>query len=416
MKILFMHQNFPGQYRHLARLFAADPDNDVRCVTKPRTAEIPGVRKHTYKLHREPQKGIHHYIAGLESQVLHGQAAARVLSALKKAGYTPDIVCAHPGWGEALYVKDIFPSAPLLSFFEFYYRASGSDIGFDPNTEVTPDDLCRIRTKNTNNLLSLEACDAGVSPTRWQRKQFPKEFLYKIARIHDGINTEVAVPNPKARLELPNGEAVTRDDEVITYVVRNLEPYRGFPVFMHAVEEICRRRPNCRIVIVGGDGVSYGRRLPKGQTYRAKLLSEVTIDPERVHFLGWIPYERFITVIQVSAVHVYLTYPFVLSWSMLEAMSAGCLVVGSDTPPVTEVIEDGKTGLLVDFFSPKDIADRVIEVLDHKDRMADIRAAARRTIRARYDLSKCVKRHVKLIQDLADGKLPSPKKPAASRV
>ncbi|MFZ0692575.1 MAG: glycosyltransferase family 4 protein [Alphaproteobacteria bacterium] len=407
MKIIFIHQNIPGQYKHLARVFGADPKNEVYFVSKPKAVEIPGVKKLGYKLHRELHKNIHHYVAPLESAVLFGQAVARLLVDLKKKGFTPDVICAHPGWGEALYVKDVYPTVPLLSYFEFYYRSSGSDVGFDPQYEVKLDDFCRIRTKNTNNLLSLESCDAGISPTRWQRKQFPAEYLYKIALLHDGIDTGVCIPDKDARLELPNGKVLTRNDEVVTYIARNLEPYRGFHIFMRAVEEICRRRPKTQIVIVGGDAVSYGRRLPKGETYRAKALSEVKIDPARVHFLGYVPYEKFLKVVQVSSAHIYLTYPFVLSWSMLEAMAMGALVIGSDTPPVTEVLSDGKNGLLVDFFSPKDIADRVDQVLGHKDKMASLRRQARETILERYELSDCLKRQVKLIKSLAGGKLPT---------
>ena len=407
MKIVFMHQNIPGQYKHLARLFGADPKNEVYFITKPKAVEIPGVTKVTYKLHREPQKTTHHYIAPLENAVLFGQAAARALLEMKKKGFTPDVICAHPGWGEALYVKDVYPDVPLLNYFEFYYRASGSDVGFDPEVKIELNDYCRIRTKNTNNLLSLESCDAGVSPTRWQRKQFPKEYLYKISLIHDGIDTQIAVPDKDATVQLPNGKVLKRSDEVVTYVARNLEPYRGFPVFMLAIPEICRLRPNAQIVIVGGDGVSYGRKLPKNETYRAKMLAEVKVDPARVHFVGYLPYDKFLKVLQVSSAHIYLTYPFVLSWSMLESMSAGCLVIGSDTPPVTEVIADGKNGLLVDFFSSKQIAERIDEVLSHKDRMAHIRRAARETILERYELNNCLKKQIKLIRTLAGGKLPT---------
>jgi glycosyltransferase involved in cell wall biosynthesis len=412
MKILFMHQNFPGQFKHLARHFAVDAQNEVLFITRPKAVEIPGVTKHAYKLHRKPRRDIHHYVSHLESSVLYGQAAGRVMLSLKNKGYVPDVIVAHPGWGESLYTKDIYPDVPLLNYCEFYYLSSGSDVGFDPEIEVTVNDFCRIRTKNANNLLSLEACDAGLSPTKWQRDQFPREYAYKIALIHDGINTDVASPDPKAALQLPNGKTVTRKDEVVTYIARNLEPYRGFPVFMRAAEEICRRRPNCQIIVVGGDGVSYGRRPPKGQTYRSMALNEVTIDPERVHFLGWLAYERFLKVVQASSVHVYLTFPFVLSWSMLEMMSAEGLVIASATPPVTEIIEEGKNGLLFDFFDHKAIADRVDEVLDHKTQMAQIRKRARKTILERYELSACMKKQIELIQDLANGNRPSQEKPA----
>jgi glycosyltransferase involved in cell wall biosynthesis len=415
MRVLFIHQNCPGQYKHLSRVLAAEPENEVVFITQPGKPDVPGVRKVEYKAKREPARSTHYYIRNLETGVLNGQAVARAAVGLKKRGFVPDIVCAHPGWGESLYIKDIYPDAPLLNYFEFYYKSVGSDVDFDPAREATLDDLCRVRTKNCVNLLSLEACDRGISPTRWQRAQFPKEFINRIAVIHDGVDMEAACPKANAALELPNGTTLTRDDEVVTYVARNLEPYRGFPTFMHMLEESCRRRPNCHYVVLGGDGVSYGAKLPEGKTYREEMLSKVTIDPERVHFMGRIPYNKYMQVLQVSSVHVYLTYPFVLSWSMLEAMAAGCLVVASETPPVTEVIEEGRNGLLVDFFAPKQIADRVDEVFAHKDGMAEIRARARKTVRERYELQRCLQRQLRLINDIyaRQGGAGSGTKPAA---
>lgn len=404
MRVLFIHQNCPGQYRHLAPRLASQPQNKVVFITQPGKPSIPGVTKIEYKPTRQPSRQTHSYIRNLEAAILNGQAVARAALALKKRGFTPDLVCAHPGWGESLYIKDVYPTTPLLIYCEFYYRPSGSDVDFDPARKVTLDDSCRVRTKNAVNLLSLESCDRGISPTRWQRAQFPKEFIDRIAVIHDGIDTNAASPNPDATFTVPGGLTLTRRDEVVTYVARNLEPYRGFPSFMRALAESCRRRPHCHFLIVGGDGVSYGARLPDGKSYRQKMIEEVAIDPERVHFLGKLPYTKYLSVLHVSSAHVYLTYPFVLSWSMLEAMSAECLVIASDTAPVTEVITDGRNGLLVDFFSPIAIADRVDEVLDHKDRMGEIRRRARQTILERYDLANCLRRQLRLMADLLGGK------------
>jgi len=339
--------------------------------------------------------------------VLHGQAVARALIALKEKGWKPDIICAHPGWGEALFVKDVFPDVPLLAFFEFFYHAEGADCGFDPMYPNTMDDYFRLRMKNTVNLLSLDSCDWGMSPTFWQREVHPAVYQPKISVTHDGVDTALLTPKPDIRVTLPNGVTLGRDDEVITYVSRNLEPYRGFHVYMKALEEMCRRRPKAHFLMVGGDDVSYGRRLPDGKTYREELLKEVKIDPDRVHFLGRIPYSSFVKVLQLSSAHVYLTYPFVLSWSMLEAMSAGCLVIGSSTRPVMEAIEDGRNGLLVDFFSATGIADAVDRVLDHPDRMADLRRAARQSIIDRYDLhSICLPAQLGLIETLIAGRKP----------
>ncbi len=416
MRLLFLHQNCPGQYKRLAPLMARTAGSQVVFITQPGKPDLPGVTKVEYKLARKPSKETHRYLRGFEDAVLHGQAVARAAISLRERGFRPDVICAHPSWGEALYVKDVFPRAKLIMFCEFYYRAEGSDVGFDPPRSPTVDDRCRVRTKNATHLLTLEQSNAGVAPTRWQRDQFPPEFLPRISVIHDGIDTAGVAPDPTATLELPDGRVLRASDEVVTYVARNLEPYRGFHIFMRALEESCRRRPNAHYIIVGGDGVSYGSALPDGQTYRAKLLSEVKIDERRVHFLGRLPYDRFLRVLQVSGAHVYLTYPFVLSWSMLEAMSAGCVVIGSATPPVEEVIEDGRNGLLVDFFSAEQIADRIDEVLAHKDRLADLRRQARKTVIERYELARCLQRHARLIRQVAAGaRVPASAAPAAAR-
>lgn len=398
MNVLFIHQNFPGQFRHLAGHLAADQQNRVVAICQPHAPRhplVPGTI--TYVPARRPGPGAHHYLRGMEDGVLNGQAVAKVLLKLKKAGFTPDIVIAHPGWGEALYVKDVFPHTALLSLFEFFYHADGVDANFDPEYPLSLDGRARIRTRNALHLLNLAACDAGVSPTHWQKSLHPAEFHPAISVIHEGIDTRTAAPNPRQTFALPTGKVLTHADEVITYVSRNLEPYRGFHQFLRAVEEICKRRPNAEIVIVGGDDVSYGQRLPEGQTYRQKLLQEVSVDTDRVHFLGKIPYARYLALLQVSSAHVYLTVPFVLSWSMLEAMSAGCLVIGSDTAPVREALRHGENGLLVDFFSPTQIADCVDEVLLHPDRMQFIRDAARKSIVERYDMTEALQQYGRLI-------------------
>jgi len=407
MKLLFLHQNFPGQWKHLASHYGADPKNEVKFVTTRGEVTIPGVERVIYKLHRKSSGQIHPYSRSLENAVLYGQGAARALLALKQRGFRPDIIIGHSGWGETLYAKDVYPDVPLLIYSEFYYNAEGSDVGFDPEFQKRElDDVLRTRTRNAPFLLNLVASDWGLTPTRWQWHQHPQIFRNRISVIHEGVDTHHVQPNPQARLLLPTGQTLQRDDEVITYVGRNLEPYRGFHIFMRALPHLLKRRPNAQVVIVGADGVSYGNALPNGQTYRQRMLDEVSkmpgYDAGRVHFLGRLPYNQYLTMLQVSSAHVYLTYPFVLSWSMLEAMAAGCAVVGSATPPVQEVIKDGENGLLVDFFSPERIADRVGEVLDHPDRMQALRQAARRTVVEGFDLRRvCLPAQVRLVGMIA---------------
>ena len=407
MKILFLHPNFPAQFRHVATALAQDPNNQVVFATKFENPEwqIPGVRKVVFKPSRDPRPETHHYVRFLESGVLHGQAVFRVAEQLKAEGFVPDIVYGHSGWGPTLFVKDAFPNAQLLCYFEWFYHSIGSDADFDPADPLTVDDMARIRVKNAPILIDLYSCDWGISPTRWQQSQFPKEFHSKISVLHDGVDTDYFKPNPDAKLILPNLD-LSEVDEIVTYVGRGMEPYRGFPEFIESLAYLQERRPNCHVVIVGSDRVCYGKALPNGETYKDHMLKKVPLDLSRVHFLGTLPYGLYLKVIQASSVHVYLTRPFVLSWSMIEAMSTGCLVLGSATAPVQEVIRDGENGLLVDFFSPKQIADRIGEVLDHPTRMAEIRQKARQTALEQYSHERLLPRHLQLIQAVANRSLP----------
>jgi glycosyltransferase involved in cell wall biosynthesis len=401
VRYLFVHQNFPGQYKHLAAHMAAG-GHEVAFITQRRDRQIPGVRNVVYKPARDATKGVHHYIADFERAVITGQGAFRAAQALKAAGFKPDIVLGNPAWGEMLFLKEVFPEAPMLGLFEFFYRFRGQDVGFDPESPVTLNDAPRVRAKNSTLLISLDACDAGVCPTRWQHSTFPRRYREMLSVVHEGIDTERLVPDPAAELVIAEKNLrLTREDEVVTYITRNLEPYRGFHVFMRALPEILRRRPGAQVLIVGGDNVSYSKRLPPGETYREKMLAELgdSIDRSRVHFAGYLPYEQYMAAVRVSSVHVYLTYPFVLSWSMLEAMSMGALVIGSRTPPVEEVIADGDNGLLVDFFSTAGIAERVEEALSDPGRMSAIRARARQTVVERYDLrSRCLPEQLALVE------------------
>lgn len=408
MKILFMHPNMPGQYKHLCRAYAANPDHTVVFITKPKSFDIPGVHKVEYRVQREPSPHAHRYMHGIERGILQGQEVWRMCKKLKdEEGFIPDIVCTHPGWGDALYVKDIFPHTRVLSFFEFYYRSHGADVSFDPQETSSFDDDARVRTKNIINLLSLESADWGISPTIWQQSLHPPEFLPKISVLHDGIDTEVAKPDPEASFEI-NGHMFRPGDEVVTYIARNFEPYRGFPTFMRAAEIILRERPNCHIIAVGADEVSYGKRLAKDQTWRRIMMQEVKLDESRIHWPGTVSYANLIKLFQVSAAHIYLTYPFVLSWSSMEAMACGCAMVSSRTSPVMEVMQHEKNALLADFFSHTEVAANVLRILESPDRMQELRTHARQTILDHYALQDLLPLHMSLIDDLAAGRVPPP--------
>lgn len=403
MRVMFIHQNFPGQFRHIASHWASDPSNQVLSIAQKHAPGLASVPSTIYGRTREVQPGTHHYLIGLEQAVLNAQGVSRVCMQLKQKGFVPDVVIGHTGWGETLYIKDIFPETKLINYFEFFYRATGADTNFDPEYPSTADDYLRIRTKNTANLLSLDGCDAGVSPTGWQHSTYPREYTSKISVIHEGIDTDIVKPDAAAQFVLEDGRVLTKADEVITYVARNLEPYRGFHIFMRAVEKICQRRPNAHILIAGEDGVSYGKRLPDGKTYRQQLLEEVELNSSRVHFLGRLPYESYLKVLQISSVHVYLTVPFVLSWSMMEAMSAACVVLGSNTQPVTELIQDQHNGLLTDFFSPDQVAEKIDMVFSHPERMTGLGIKARETILQTYTIKHSIQNYEKMLKRLGVG-------------
>jgi glycosyltransferase involved in cell wall biosynthesis len=405
MKVLIVHQNFPGQYLHVARYLGANPGNQVVFITQRRDGELPGVKKVVYRPRRMITPQVHHYLRESEAAVLNAQEVARVAMDLRQGGFVPDVMLGHNGWGEIWYLRDIFPRAPLIGYFEFFYRLNGADVGFDPADPIAPDTAPRLRTKNLGNLLALDTADLGQCPTQWQKSGYPRRYHPMLHVIHEGIDTKQVIPDPGARLRIPNTEIeLAAGDEIVTYVARNLEPYRGFTTFMRSLPKILSSRPKARIIIVGGDGVSYGAATKDGKTYRQRMLDELkdALDLTRVHFLGKVPYATFLKVLQVSRVHIYLTYPFVLSWSMLEAMSAGCLVIGSRTQPVEEVIRDCGNGLLVDFFSPQEVADRAIEALEDRRGHDSMRQNARQTIVDEYDLrSKCLPAYLRLLHTVA---------------
>lgn len=448
MKVLFVHQNFPGQYLHLAQVLARDPANEVVFLTQRK--EMPpmkGVRKIVYQPSRKVTPNIHHYLRDHEAGILNAQAVVRAAMDLKRSGFVPDVMLGHNGWGEIWYLKDVFPASPLIGYFEFFYQAIGADAGFDPSDPPTADTFPRIRTKNIGNLLGLDAADFGQTPTRWQHSTYPELYQPRIKILHEGIDTSLAKPNPEAVFEVPVMSAATpaipkqslregeeskgsesvsvnepaslsggnpsaglrlkAGDEVLTYVARNLEPYRGFPSFMRSLPKILEARPEAQVLIVGGDDISYGGRLPEGSSYKQRMLKELegALDLSRIHFLGKLPYLQYLKVLQVSRVHVYLTYPFVLSWSALEAMATGCLLVASKTQPVEEVITNNENGLLVDFFKPEEIAEKVIEALKNPQDYTNIRNRARQTAIERFDLeTKCLPEQMDFVAEVAGKK------------
>ncbi|OGI04844.1 MAG: glycosyl transferase family 1 [Candidatus Melainabacteria bacterium GWF2_37_15] len=391
MKILFLHRNFPAQFRHLAGYLAQDKNNQVVFLTNRKDSpELPGVHKVLYGLHREVRPETHHYLRFTEESVLHGQGALRSAMNLRNQGFIPDVIIGH-SWGPVSFMKEVFPESKIIAHIEWFYNSDNSDIDFISPPQV--DTRAKTRYKNSHLLVDLYTCDKAITPTQWQLTQIPKEFHSKTSVIHEGIDTNYFKPDDNAVF---NG--FSKKDEIITYATRGMEPYRGFPQFMEAVSIIQKRRPNAHIIIAGEDRVCYGAKLPEGQTFKKLMLEKYDYDMNRLHFTGSLPYSEYLKLLQISSAHVYLTYPFVLSWSMLEAMACGCTVLASSTPPVLEVIKDEVNGLLFNFSNINEIAEKVDFVLDNKGLLDHLKTNARKTIVENYNLAQMIEKQVELLQ------------------
>lgn len=408
MKILVFHQNFPGQFKSLAPSLALR-GHEVVCIGDEknighRADKWPNFLKVLpYKTPMGAGKNTHHYLQHTEACIRRGQAVFRHLIALKKKGFVPDVCIGHTGWGESLYIKQVFPKTKIIGFFEFFYRAVGQDVGFDPEFPVEDDDYLKIPTRNAINYLSLDGVDHCLSPTHWQASSYPYEFRRKMSVIFDGVDTELL--KPQSEIEVKFGDEVYKSGEkILTFVNRNLEPYRGYHVFVRALPDILKKSPDARVLIVGNDDVSYGKPNKDGVKWKDYFYNEIKelVPEERIRFTGRIDYADFIKVLQISTAHVYLTYPFVQSWSMLEAMAIGCNVIASDTPPCREFIRHGYNGQLFNFFDQKKLIAQVVDSLNNPDTYNDIRVRAREHVVTNYDLrNKCLSSQIDLIEKIS---------------
>ena len=409
MNILFIHQNFPGQFKFLApALVKLGHHVTAMSIKKCNPADWPGIDLVHYTANRRSTQGVHAWVANLETKVIRGEACFHAALKMHAEGYMPDVIVAHPSWGESLFLREVWPQSRIGIYAEFYYHAQGADVGFDPEfLSNDPGEACRIKLMNVNHQLQFEEAIAAISPTKWQASTFPVWFRKKITIIHDGIDTELLKPNPQITFQLNKTLKLTRQDEVVTFVSRNLEPYRGYHIFMRALPEIIKQRPNAHILIVGGDGVSYGQPSKDGLKWKDIFANEIrplisANDQQRVHFLGNIAYKSFIGILQLSTVHVYLTYPFVLSWSLLESMSVGGVIVASNTAPLHEVIQHDENGRLVDFFDATGLAAEVCDLLQDKTARERLSMHARSSIQNHYDLKKiCLPKQIKWVESLA---------------
>lgn len=404
MKILFVHQNFPGQFKHLAPTLAADGKNEVVAFTMNAYKDPANlIKTYHYNAQRGTSHTTHPWVTDFEAKIIRGDAALDAALKLKKTGFYPDVIYAHPGWGESLFLKDVWPNSKLVIYCEFYYHHEGADVGFDPEFSTNdPKFPSRLSLKNLNYLIHMQFADLGIAPTNWQKSTYPSFFQEKIKVIHDGIDTEKLCPNRETTIVL-NGQTFNQQSELITFVNRNLEPYRGYHSFMRAIPKIQKQNPRAHILIIGGNDTSYGASPAGNKTWKQIFIDEMSqkIDFSKIHFVGNLPYEQYLGVMKASSCHVYLTYPFVLSWSLLESMSCAGLIVASNTKPLLEVIKDKENGYLTNFFDYDDIAEKVTHCLKNQKNLENIRQNSRQTIIKNYDLRTiCLPQQISAIKEI----------------
>ena len=401
MNILIAHNNFPGQFHRLAIELAADPNNKVVFLSHYRRGDVsvPGVDWRQVPIPQEektdniPRKKYLDILA-------RGERFADSMVALSKEGFKPDVIYGHVGFGVCIYAPDIFPDAAQMGFFEWFY-SDGADVKFFARGNPVPlSTKAENRQCNMCALTALNDCVLGITPTQWQYEQHPLPYKNKLHVLHDGVDTDFFSPNKTKGVKLKALD-LSHAEEIVTYATRGLEPYRGFHTFYRAIPAVLEARPKAHVVIMADDRAPYGGPRKDGKTWKQILQAEVKVDESRVHFLPFQPYPEYRALLRASDCHVYLTAPFVLSWSMLEALSMGCVVIGSDTEPVREVLRDGVNGFLTDFWDPKQLASKIIAVLQQPDRLVPIRRNARQTILDKYDLRKLLPKHVALVKACA---------------
>lgn len=403
MRVLFVHNNFPGQYRRIVEYLRAFPEYKLHAATLNTNKQLASYVAARYKPHREVTKDIHPSLVTTERAVILGQAAYGSLLNAKKRGLKPDIILSHSGWGASMFLRDLFPDAKLLTYYEWYYHCHGSDGEFFRDEPYGPNDELRMRMKNTSILHDLAAMDWGQCPTVFQHSKFPAIFRKNISILHDGVDVDFFSPASGASVKVGDGKTLTEDDEVITYVARGMEEYRGFPQFMEAVSILQKQRPNLHVVVLGNDRVAYGAERKDGKTFKEWALETYEYDHDRLHLMGLQPLEVFRDLMRITKAHVYLTAPFVLSWSLMEAMSTGALIVGSDTEPLQEMLTHGENGLLVPFFEVDKQVAQLNQVLDGKEDYSELRTNARSTIISSYAKKDLLPKYKQLIETVANG-------------
>ena len=402
--LLFVHNNFPAQFRDLAQTLVARgvPCAAIGSETAP---GVQGVRIGRYSLPRGTTAGMFSLAVRAEADLIRGRAALEMARALKEQGFDPAVIVAHSGWGEAIFLDEVFPHARRVMFSEFFYRGRGLDIGFDTEFFAHSDEAVLLgKAKNAVMALSLTDADIIVAPTAFQADALPTIFQPRVRIIHEGVDVDAILPGAAEPFTLPDGRVIAPGTPLITHINNNLEPLRGLHILARALPRLMAEVPQAEVVIFGQESPRpYGGSAPDGRTWREVCFEGLSIDPARLHMMGRAPHAQMLAALRRSTAHVYYTYPFVLSWSLIEAMASGCYVIGSDTAPVRDAITNGVNGKLLDFFDVETLSQSLIDACRDPAAAAPLRAAARATAVAKFSSRAGKAAWLGLLSDLGVG-------------
>jgi len=408
MNILFVHQNFPAQFGALAEYLAREGWEVSYATAQKQARSRNGVRIIPLSPHRDPAEGVHRFALPMERAMINAQAFANSAIRARDAGLKPDVVVAHSGWGSGTFAKAVWPDCAFVAYLEWYYQWPPTDQIGTPKKKMLEDARAQALARNAPMLLDMAAADKMICPTQFQADQFPERYRDDLTILHDGIDTLRHAPNPGATPPLPEGVTLPPDAEIVTYATRGMEPHRGFPEFMRALERLQKQRPRLHAIIAGQDRVCYGGKLAEGDSWKTRMLKDLDLDESRIHFTGSLPRKDYLRLLQASHVHTYLTVPFVLSWSLIEAMSTGCSLVASDVAPVREALLDGHSARLVDHGNIDQLATNISDLLEDRTEARALGAQARATAQQRYDAKRLMQVHKKLFSQLRPGQHKQP--------
>jgi len=401
--VLFVHNNFPAQFRDLAETLVA---RGVPCfaIGIGSAPGMPGVQMARYRLSRGTGKDVFPLAVRAEADLLRGRHALDAARWFKGQGVEPQVIVGHPGWGETTLLRHVFPEAKQALFSEFYYHGRGSDIDFDPEFWTGDEEaLVRGLAKNATMAMALADGDAIVAPTEFQASRLPPAFRGRTRVIHEGVDVEAIRPGPPQPFALPDGRVLTPGTPVITHINNQMEPMRGLHVFARALPRLLAEIPDAQVLVIGEAKTrGYGAEAPGGGTWKDAVFNPLAaqLDQSRIHFLGRVPHAQMLAALRLSTAHVYYSYPFVLSWSLVEAMSSGCYVVGSDTAPLRDAIQDGVNGRLLPFFDVEALSTTLIEACRNPEASAPLRRAARETAVAHFSRAKGRAGWIELLREL----------------